>query len=48
MGAVMARWHPRRKADGAGSGGAVETWPGSADAVVKTKSTSGAHVSAVG
>jgi hypothetical protein len=48
MGAVMARRHPRRGAGGAGSGGAVETRPGSAGMVEKTKRTSGAHVSVVG
>jgi hypothetical protein len=48
MGAVMARRHLRRGAGGAGSGGVVETRPGSADTVEKTKLTSGAHVSAGG
>jgi hypothetical protein len=44
----MARWHPRRGAGSAGSGGAVETRPGSAGAVEKMKPTSGARVSAGG
>jgi hypothetical protein len=48
MGAVMARRHPRRGAGGVGSGGAVETRPGSADALEKMKPTCGAHVSASG
>jgi hypothetical protein len=47
-GVVMARRHPRRGAGGAGSGSAVETRPGSAGAVEKMKTTSGAHVSAGG
>jgi hypothetical protein len=48
MGAVMAQRHLRRGAGGAGSGGTVETRPGSTDAVEKMKPTSGAHVSAGG
>jgi hypothetical protein len=48
MGAVMARRHPRRGVGGVWSGGEVETRPGSADVVEKTKLTSGAHVSAGG
>jgi hypothetical protein len=48
MGAVMARRHPRRRAGGTGSSGAVETRPGSADVVEKMKPTSGAHVLAGG
>jgi hypothetical protein len=44
----MARRHPRHGVGGAGSGGTVETRPGSADVVEKTKPTSGAHVSAGG
>jgi hypothetical protein len=44
----MARRHPRRGAGSAGSGGTVETQPGSASAVEKAKLTSGAHVSAGG
>jgi hypothetical protein len=47
-GKVMARRHPRSGAGGAGSGGTVETRPGLAGAVEKTKPTSGAHVSAGG
>jgi hypothetical protein len=47
-GAIMAQRHPRRGAGGAGSGGAVETRPGSAGAVEKKNLTSGAHVSARG
>jgi hypothetical protein len=43
MGAVMAQRHPRR-----GAGGAVETPPGSAGVVEKTKPISGAHVPAGG
>jgi hypothetical protein len=34
-------WHSRRGAGGAGSGGAMETRPGSAGTVEKTKPTSG-------
>jgi hypothetical protein len=41
----MARRHLRRGAGGAGSGGAVETRPGSAGVVEKMKPTNGAHVS---
>jgi hypothetical protein len=46
-GAVKARRHPRPGAGGAGSGGAEESWPGSAVAVEKTKLTSGPLVSVV-
>jgi hypothetical protein len=47
MGAVMARWHPRCGAGGAGSGSAVEiaaTRPRSGGAGEKTKLTAGAHL----
>jgi hypothetical protein len=37
----MARRHPRRRAGDAGSDGTVETLPGLASAVEKTKLTSG-------
>jgi hypothetical protein len=47
-GAVIGRWHPRCGAGGTRSSGIVETRPGSADTVEKTKPRSGAHVSAGG